>query len=1012
MGRKPAEETKLRFDPFRERISETASQLKTDVHVWEAKISLELYMKIRALIEEIPDLDFALSEMPEDTAQIVRYCVGEWWKREYHDKSKMNIRGLNTGIYKKVVDICNIEHDKVNPGKPLSPTEWLDTLCAEGGIPVFDVISKLNNDKSSALTNTLEELYSAESDIDEDITDKLFTNNQTIKRSKSIRDLIPYLQKGNMPYNPGEKISLSSSWTFAELTNALENAQTEHLRNKFSIEYHLWKLEGFPPALKTCIKFRPDETGSRRNYAITASKLEYWGVGNTDEISGLRINFNCADSSVTIPFFKCGNGDWIPFENMNVIETDLPILKDIEFSVIIANNVICTQKIKRGFKSKGYVQMFSQDGANWTSFGGSAGFSLVVFDPEAWSSPEAVPLGDTGFEYIFLTDGRGKLRSNDKNGEEVVFNNAEGSLFVEPANILFTSGEFFGRIGNKFGCKVSENDDEDDIRVFVTDSTNFIAKIGKTDKWGNESWKEVTGKELQVLVRTTIGDKTTWRSISDLEPDQLNGLKHLRVKARGKEARIDCFFLPGGSYITRKTTPNSGNGAIEITGMAGLDVKPRSNISLQLNANRKINCSYQASKESDGCWLDIFDSDKNILHIGVYWPYDWSDIIKETHHGRVIYSQNAVATVFAGTYIHRKFSSEGVSLNRISDDGRLDLNDFIKRALLDNASQGSVDGCNFRLFNKTLLKDDQYPFIIESGKSISTDPEQMKFIFVPSNKGEIIPLELKLDEVDNYNNKKQWLHIVLPESIADTPGVIFQSLEGDVSPDIYFRPEYKIGKGDRPKISPADKKLKQKERVESYFSKKESLESDFETSIRAFGIAGKIQCHYGWFDEIKALCAFNDGLEERLVSFFERYIKQCETENVPIDYAALWRLVGEFLFDWIFIPAAHWKAFAERNPISGSRYMEDLFRARPGARGAVRYKLATLASAILSSGDMKFTRTGNQASTIAKMIRGKGKDLFRIFSKEIKNKKESMDILRALNDEDILEDIITQINNK
>lgn len=814
-----------------------------------------------------------------------------------------------------------------------------------------------------------------------------------------------------MPYYPEERINPSTSWTFAEFTDALDNAQTEHLRSKFTIEYHLWKLEGFPPALKTCIRFRPDETGSKRNYAITAKKLEYWGVGNIDEVSGLQIKFSSSDSSVTVPFFKCGNGDWIPFETMNVIETDLPILKDIEFSVMTTNNVICSQKIKRSLKNKGYVQMFSQDGANWTSFGGSASFSLVVFDPEAWSSHEAAPLGDTGFEYIFLTDGRGALQANNKNGGEVIFNNAEGSLFAEPENILFTNGEFFGRTGCKFGCKVADYDDED-IPVFVTDSSKFVAKIGKTDRWGNESWKEVAGKELQVLVRTTIGDKTTWRSISDLEPDQLNGFKHLRVKARGKEARIDCFFLPSGSYITRKTTPNSGNGAIEITGMAGLDVKPSSNISLQLNANCKINCSYQASRESDGCWLDILDSNNNILHIGVYWPYDWSDIIKETNHGRVIYSQNAVATIFAGTYIHRKFSSDGVSLNRISDDGRLDLNDFIKRALLGNASQGSVDGCNFRLFNKTLLKDDQYPLIVESGKSISTDPEQMKFIFVPSNKGEIIPLELKLDEVDNYNNKKQWLHIVLPEPIVDTPGVIFQSLEGEVLPDIYFRPEYKAGKGDRLKISPADKKLKQKERVESYFSRKESIESDFETAIRAFGIAGKIRCHYGWFDEIKALCAFNDGLEERLVFFFERYIKQCEKENVPIDYAALWRLVGEFLFDWTLIPAEYWKKFVERNPESGGRYVEDLFRTRPEAKGTVKYKMATLASTILSSGDMKFTRTSNQASTIAKMIRGKGKDLFRIYSKDIKNKKESMDILRVLNDEDILEDIITQINNK
>ncbi len=1000
MGRKPSDVTKIEFEPFRNRILNMASLLDKDKHVWESKISLDLYQRIRTLIEEIPNLNFALSEMPEETAQLIRYCIGERWKREYCNKCKMDINGLNTNIYKRVVEICNIEHDKVNVDIPQSRTMWLDTLCAEGGIPVFDVITKLKEDKANLLIKTLEDLYAAEGDIDDGLADMLFRNNQTINRSTSIRNLLPCLREGTMPYDGDEKINNSTAWTFSEFMDALNKAKEESQRSKFSIEYHLWKMEGFPSVLKTCIKSR-SAADNVRNYAITTNELEYWGVGNPVGISDLRIRFRCGDSLVIIPYFKCGKGDWIPFEDSNIIETDLPILKDIEFNVMNGDNVICTQRIKNP-KNKGFVQMFSQDGVNYTSSGGSARFSLVMFNPEKWSSSEAMPLGNSGFDYIFLTDGRGVLRSNDKSGREAIFNNAEGSLFAEPMALLFTSDEFFGRTGNKFECMAADTGDV--IPVFVTDSQTFVAKLGKTDKGGNEFWKDVAETELQVQVKTAIDDRTEWKNLSGVEQNQLPGLKHLRIKAKGKETKIDCFFLPVRSSITRKVTQNSVNGSIEITGMAGLNI--RADVGLQPNANGNIICSYQNTRESDGCRLDISDSNGNILHLGVFWPYDCSDILKETNQGRVIYSQNAVATVFAGAYIHRRFSSTGVSLNHISENGRLELNDFVKRALLGNATECSVEGCRFYLFNKKLEKDDKYSLILERGQSLSIDPQQMKFIFVPSNKGEVVPLGLQIDEVDNYN-KMRWLHIVLPDSIKEIPGVIFQSLEGNVCPDIYFRPKYKPGKSDKTRISPSDKNQKQKFRVESYFSTQQSMANDYRTALRAFNIAGRIRCHYGWFDEIKALCTFNDGLENRLVTFFEMHVSQCEKEQFPVDYVGLWRLVGEFMLDWILIPAGCWKEFADRHPCS--KYMENLFRTRPGANGAVRYKLATLSSVILESGNMKFTRTSSKASTIAKFIRGNKKELFRIFSE--KNKKGSIDILRSLNDEDILEDIITQIKS-
>lgn len=1001
MSKISSSESNIVLDSLRCRISEMASQLKDDVHVWEARLPLEKYLLIKELIEDIPDLEYALDVIPAEMSKIVRYAVAEWWKREYHDRGKMELGGMTTAVFEKAVKLSGIEHDKVNPEKDNSPTKWRDTLAAEGGIPVYDVISKLKGDRGNNMTRCLEFLYEADGDLDDSLAEMLFRNNQTIKRSSSIRDLVPYLQKGNMPYDPNEKINNVSSLSFSDFTEALETARQIHLQNKFSLEYHLWMLDGFEPSIKTCIRFKPDEVGEGRNFAIGRKKLEYWGVGNVDTIRRVALDFHTADTHVLVPFFRCNNGDWIPFRTENKLETDLPLFRDVNFDIIVEDQIISQQRIRRNLRDKGFVQLYSQDGANWTSFGTSGKHSLVIFDPSDWSSEESLPLGGSEYEYLPLVDGKCALFSNKDGRKRVDFNNAEGNLFVEPVNVLFDDNGFFGKTGRKFFC--TKPGEDDDIPVYVTDSFAFRGKIVKSDRIATESsWVDVPKDELQVELWEDRPDGPS-RGNYDFDRNSIAGYHVLRFKAKGKEAKLHVFFLPNGAEIKRKITPNSKIGTFEVAGFEQMKVEfPKG---VHMNANGRIQCNYQSTGVSDGTMMDITDADSCVLHVGLYWPYDTKDILKITSERRCLHTQNAVSTVFAGTYVHRCFSTEGVALNRISEDSLYEFNDFIRRGMLNGATQAVIDGCSFHLFDRELGQDDMHSYIVESGNEISIDRSNLKFVFVPSNEGELVPLDMTISENTGYRGARNHLFIKIPGEIGGVDGVIFQSLEDVSFPDVYFKPKYKPKSDDSRKIRPEEKISRQQKRIGGYFTKI-SDNKDYSVALRAFEIAERLRCHFGWFDEIKALCQFDDKLEERLVRFFEFYVSSCEQSGNPVNYAGLWRLVGEFVFDWVLIPARYWKDLVERKTNVYCKYIESLFKSRPGAKGATKYKLSLLADSIVSSDDMKFKRTGSMVGTIAKLIRGKNKDLFKL----VQGKDKKLSILKSINDANILDEIITLIN--
>ena len=212
--------------------------------------------------------------------------------------------------------------------------------------------------------------------------------------------------------------------------------------------------------------------------------------------------------------------------------------------------------------------------------------------------------------------------------------------------------------------------------------------------------------------------------------DTLSGYQLLRFRSYEKTAELRCFFVSPDTSITRKVTPNSRVGTIELTGFHKLVASIREGGYGQININNKISCDYRITKESSCCKLWVTDVRGNQLQLDIVWPYDWTDILYEDTSGDQLYKPDSpkmpsVPAILADRYIHRRFSAAGLQRGKISDDKRYEINGFIHKALLsDNMEQRppskSFDGyAEISLYSKTLQRDELYRYIVDSGNSIT-----------------------------------------------------------------------------------------------------------------------------------------------------------------------------------------------------------------------------------------------------------------------------------------------------
>lgn len=991
-------------------ILELANKLPDTKYVWQARINYQQYYEIKSLVESVftsysnSMIKTELSKSPFSV--ILKFFIAEWYKREYNNNAITPT--IPYSISKELVDeIFKIPHEPVKV-----KTMFQACIRALGGLPVFALLEKHKSDKTNRLLSNLSVLFDPEDSQDFDATEELF-NDKTINRSESIRSLIPDLQAGLFPYDEADRINGSSSWTFGDFNEKLKTGFEGNRRRKFSIEYRFWLMPGFAAKLTTCIRFKPNVTGEGRNFAINEDRLKVWGI-NIEGLNQFTLCFECDGQQFTLPFFRCINQDWIPYKCENVLATNFPLFKDIQ--VKLDHSPL--PQITFPTRNKGCVQLYSDDHRSWTSRGSCGRYSLVVFDPSLWYSPEFQEIEGCKYEYVELVEGKCELYPIG-NGVPITFYNAEGKLTVKPKHLFFQEGYFLKRSDSQFPCYIPSQ--EIVQNVYVTDRFGFDVSIIKN---GGEIAS--VGKD-EFRIEVFDFESAQFKEINSFE--SLKGYQRIRFQLDdNKKAEIHCFIVSSTSPISRKITPNSKLGTIELTGLDEFNLSIREGSLGQIGSNNKISCDYRITKESDCCKLGVADDRGNQLQVDIVWPYDWKDILYEDTSGDLLYKPDSpkmpsVPAILADRYVHRRFSAAGLQRGKISEDKRYEINGFIHKAFLsDNMEQKppskSFDGyAEISLYSKTLQRDELYRYIVDSGNSITKNIDNLKFVFIPIDEGEVVELSMKSLDNDRNQGKKRYLLLDIPSSLDKTRGIIVQSLKG-LNPQEYYRAAYKPSSNEPDKVRANEKEQKRLANKNKYSKLFYSDKPDFRIALRAFDLAIDLECYFGWFDELKALCSYELVFEKRMVAFFMQYINAKSSRHEEINYTGLWRLAGEFMFDWMLFPVEFWRALMKTDS-QYSIYIRRLFLARPGLRGAAIYQTKAIYSLIICEKAFEFRRSEKIENKIAQCIRGDKKDIAQIdyigkkkAYESFLSGKEKLEIFKKMTDFATLLDVHTVLNSK
>ena len=608
------------------------------------------------------------------------------------------------------------------------------------------------------------------------------------------------------------------------------------------------------------------------------------------------------------------------------------------------------------------------------------------------------------------------------NGEPITFYNAEGKLTVKPKHLFFQDGYFSYRSESKFPCSIPGPGQGILQNVYVVDQSGF--EVGVIKNSG-----EIT----------VVGDDEYCKEVYDFNTsrfkkletfDSLHGYQWLRFSLYEyeKTAELMCFFVSPDTSIVRKVTHNSRVGTIELTGFHEFEVSIREGGYGQINSNNKISCDYRITKESSCCKLRVADDRGNQLQLDVVWPYDWADILYKDTLGEHLYKPDSpkmpsVPAILADRYEHRRFSVAGLQRVKISDEKRYEINSFIHKAFLSDYMEHqppskSIDGyAEISLYSKSLQRDELYKYIVDSGNSITKDIDNLQFVFIPIDEGEVVVLSMKSLVNDLNQGKKRYLLLDIPSSLDNTRGIIVQSLKG-LNPQEYYRAAYKPSSNEPDRVKVNEKEQKRFANKNKYSKLFYSDKPDFRIALRAFDLAIELECYFGWFDELKALCSYEPAFEKRMVAFFLQYISAKSSQHDEINYAGLWRLAGEFMFDWMLFPAECWRTLM-RTDSQYSVYIRRLFLARPGLRGAAFHQTKAIYSLIISENPFVFRRSEKIENKIAQCIRGDKKDIAQIeyigkkkAYESFLSGKEKLEIFNKMTDFATLMDIHTLLNSK
>ena len=846
-------------------------------YYWEWRISTEDYEEYETLVKNV--------NFRERTKDKVRLCayqlalyVAEWYKREYDGNESVNCLS-ELGIIGS--GFTQIIWEQSHPGgeQPYTTTEtnvheWLYSMYVLGGFPIKYTL------RASHFSSLFDEIWGEDQNpdiISDEQLDEItrgFAGNQVVKNSLisgSLHDYYRYLrQETTMPI----AVSDLRKDPFAGFIRKLQEGKKRYYEQYLKpiwliyIDSHDNLIDG---EVQVSFGHKDDKC------YIPIECLSHWNIPGAKTLDGFEIEIvdSVSGENKSIQFSKTGPGDYpfVGWSRQNKITLPISIDSDSHIDVYLVTH---DNRFKLGDTySFGDSRQFykTKQPYEWSSRTDNCAHTAILFNPikltlcDSSLHPEDKCFEDGGlvWNWLILTETVSLL---DDSGGSISYSPRNSSLEIIfkqiPNTIKYVN--FRDIVHHRFV-------DGEHLQTAVTLLRENGFSVRYTPYGGNTP-EIVPLSQCRVFFKTPGDNRfVPWDDAN--QPRQ--GLMQLRVVygAKGVSSTHLVYYLPQTNPITRITDQNlivfgEKLGDIYAPGLEGYYSLVRDEDGQYRYYDDVVN-GY--APQSDTIPFILGRPDEDYVTINIFRSTECKELyLKGTPMPIKRYEQRDgvvdIPVILRRNFEVRTINNTGVTRVKCG-------NDIYMRFDLPINTNRYINGENglryYIVMNERMIvnmEDAIVTFILE------TSPIQYQFYYWSMNVGE----EPVILEQISYNPENKHLVVDISPLKKNKKGIVFQSLQGSVTPRHYFGPIFG-------------------ERVDSRYGRQKL--------VQCFDVASEHNIPFMLFPCFKVLFSKSD-IPFYLAEFWVELMESREWKPSYRDYTNLHRFAYEFLFDWIMLPKVLW----------------------------------------------------------------------------------------------------------
>ena len=921
-------QTKRELEQVYDKLVETrGSSFEKPTYIWQWAFTIDEYSEITKAASECNNLTTneekeALLRYDKCVFIIVAY-VAERYKREWNGNDNTDNALIQIGYdgsqfskeiarkyFKDRSDIMIFRHDN-----EAGTHEYLESLRMEGGLPV----KRINGD--TALADFAENLYNDRERAIYILCERI--NNECLKYSyKEKLSIYHYtmqlLQADGIRAIYGSDVDIVPD--IRNYADKLAIGRTEAEGQKTRLIYQAWydAESNSPISLTPILHMYPEDNGER-HYAISPLRLSSWGIDNVDSVNSFTLDFvdaderpikiydeNCSEMD-SIYFSKCYNGDFVEFNARKRFIFPTITEEKLSLENIFLSDCSCRLKadtsstfesikiIPKRKASQDYIQLYSNDNKFWVSNKGRDPYKYSALIVKV--SKKCHPTNDNyenlsnGLVWIPFTT-HAELCINGKN--KIIYN-AQGKIYAFPQGecIHPICRSPYAKNIDSGQVEFYRNSQTGPVSIYLVKPSDIRFDIYREDRRTKEDVK--VNSKPQITYRKM--SESDWKDYNpDLELQA--GYVEFNVTVDNRYSTVvRCFVLPSDCTLDidlqKKRVLFKNIACVVKHGESRLNLvngTTYTHISKKDGVNKL--------EGTDGLLTFSVHCDEGYFHVMTLHPVEGTFYM--LNDGKILSSkQNGLRTTplaFIGRIKRIKLDASGGNIEHIGhtspDAYKYVMEQQLNCTLPTSENGKEVGGCRYVAYSGSFEKVENRRIYRVPGNA---EPQKGCFYFLSLGPNEIFEITPGEDRSLNLESIKE-------------EGILFQSLKGRTSMDVYIRPMY-VPHIDSTSARPRteEKKATKAKRVED-FVKNDAFLTD--SAFSCFNIAAEHGLYFSTFDILLSLIAEYkaDEIPTRICNFLAGYEEYCKKTNTQPNYTALWRLSTEFIFDWLFISKADYVA--------------------------------------------------------------------------------------------------------